>query len=246
MYYSIRDAYPFDDANVALVVKSTRSSLGSARVPKVPIKKIFCNSCGVFITDRTGKTPFHACRNCKQNGHKYELCVSCFGGGRSPSVTPRKSCPVAKEREVAAATRLQAFQRGRSARKLVAEERAARHVWKGTITEDQFTRDVEFSISFARGEVNGIGPDFSMVSGHCRGGHISWEEKHDWGKVSVTGKIDNGEISGDIIFSDGGKGKILLRRKGQKGASAPAVRVSGVKSTPAERRSGVTSIELLT
>jgi len=83
----IQEAYPVDEENRKSVGKSNHKSHGGSynniTVAKM-VKHIHCGVCNVLVTKicfGSEEVPFYHCKRCKLNGHKMDLCASCYDAG---------------------------------------------------------------------------------------------------------------------------------------------------------------------
>jgi len=83
---TIRDAYDYNDSKkkeVSVGLNVRRRSFGDAHM-KVPVlypPKIHCDTCGVFIVDRSREQPFYFCWRCRRAGRSLQLCTCCYEAG---------------------------------------------------------------------------------------------------------------------------------------------------------------------
>lgn len=83
----IQEAYPLDEEKRKSVGKANHKSHGGSydniTVAKM-VKHINCGVCNVLVTKScfgSEEVPFYHCKRCKLNGHKMDLCVSCYDAG---------------------------------------------------------------------------------------------------------------------------------------------------------------------
>jgi hypothetical protein len=111
---TIREAYPFDETKLRDVRgrwsvnehhRLRRHEHRNDQVIDLGPKKIYCDTCGVFIVDREGSCLFYFCGKCRDRGRKLELCAKCYRRGELGSGPRRGPTDIFETREERASKR---------------------------------------------------------------------------------------------------------------------------------------------